>query len=477
MIKKYNNLSLQIKAAIWYTICNVLQKGISLIAVPIYTRLLTPEQYGSYSVFLSWVEIFEIIATFRLSWGGYIVGLTKYSLDRDRYSSSVQSLSITITTFFLFVYCATSDIVNAITGMTFSLTIMCFLLLYAMSGISFWMARQRVEYRYKAVITVSLISSALVPVLGVLGTFLIDQKEVAIIGARVLVQGSSALILTFMTIIKGKCFFNREYWIRSLKFNVPLLPYYLSTVLLHSSDRILIQNLVGKAQAGIYGVAYSASMVMSLFNSAINSSLQPWLFQKMKDRQYKEISGLINSMLIVVGMLNLILIAIAPEAIYIMAPKEYREALWVVPPLAGSVFVMFFYQNFINVEFFFEDSKSIAVASIGSAILNVFLNILLIPVLGYLVAGYTTLISYMVFCVLHYKFMCAVCKRHGCPTTIVNIKIMTLIMGAFFAGAGILMIGYKVLWIRYAFILLAIIISLVKRKVIYNCLKRLKNRA
>ena len=86
MIKRYRNLSLQAKAAIWYTICNLLQKGILLIAVPIYTRILSPEQYGAYTVFLSWLEIFEILATFRLSWDGYTVGLTKYSNDRDRYT-------------------------------------------------------------------------------------------------------------------------------------------------------------------------------------------------------------------------------------------------------------------------------------------------------------------------------------------------------------------------------------------------------
>ena len=103
LLKKYTSLSLQAKAAIWYTVCNLLQKGISLIAVPLYTRILTPEQYGVYTVFLSWLEIFEIIATFRLSWGGYIVGLTKYADDRNRYTSSIQSLGFTITSIALIV--------------------------------------------------------------------------------------------------------------------------------------------------------------------------------------------------------------------------------------------------------------------------------------------------------------------------------------------------------------------------------------
>lgn len=474
ILSKYRGLSLQAKAAIWYTVCNLLQKGVSLIAVPIYTRVLTTEQYGAYTVFLSWLEIFEIIATFRLSWGGYIVGLTKYDNDRDRYTSSVQGLGFTITSIALMIYLAIPNLINSITGMTFGLTLMIFALLYTMPSISFWTARQRVEYRYQAAVAVTMTSSILIPILGVATALTIDHKENAIIGARVVIQGIIGLCLMFVNCRKRFCFFHKEYWKRSLRFNVPLLPYYLSTVLLNSSDRIIIQNLVGKAQAGIYSVAYSASMVMSLFNSSINSSLQPWIFAKMKEKQYKEIPGVINSLLVLVAGLNLMLIAFAPEAIAILAPPQYREAIWVVPPLAASVFVMFFYQHFVNVEFYFEDSKIIAIASIGSAVLNVALNFLLIPVAGYLVAGYTTLASYLIFGFAHYMFMCRICKKNGCPTSIVSIRQMCLIMLVFFVLMAILAFGYTAAPIRYAFILIVLVIAAIKRNLIIQKIKALK---
>ena len=474
LFNKYRSLSLQAKAAIWYTVCNIMQKGISLIAVPIYTRILTTEQYGAYTVFLSWLEIFEIIATFRLSWGGYIVGLTKYDNDRDRYASSVQGLSITITSIVLGLYLLVSDFINSITGMDFEVTLMIFALLYAMPCISFWTARQRVEYHYQAAVAVTMTSSILIPILGVFAALTMDRKENAIIGARVVIQGIIGVCLMFVNFRKCFCFFDKEYWKRSLRFNGPLLPYYLSTVLLNSSDRIIIQNLVGKAQAGIYGVAYSASMVMSLFNSSINSSLQPWIFAKMKEKQYKEIPGVINSLLILVAALNLMLIAFAPEAIAILAPPQYKEAIWVVPPLAASVFVMFFYQHFVNVEFYFENSKIIAIASIGSAALNVILNFMLIPVVGYLAAGYTTLASYLVFAIAHYIFMCCICKKNGCPTNIVDIRKMCLIMVVFFAVMGVMTLGYKIAIIRYVFILLVFVITILKRNLIIRKIKELK---
>ena len=42
---KYRSLSVQAKAALWFTICSFLQKGISFITVPIFTRLMSTEEY------------------------------------------------------------------------------------------------------------------------------------------------------------------------------------------------------------------------------------------------------------------------------------------------------------------------------------------------------------------------------------------------------------------------------------------------
>lgn len=469
--EKYSAMSLQVKATFWYTICNILQKGISLIAVPVYTRIMTTEQYGAYSVFLSWLEIFEIVATFRLSWGGYTVGLTKYDDDRDGYTSSMECLEISITSIVFIVYLLLHEWIDRFTGMSFDLSLLMFALLYAMPVISFWTARQRVEYRYIMAVVVTLTSSLLIPIIGIWAALQIPNKEYAIIGARVAVQGVIALVLLILSLRKRFVFYQKEYWNRAFRFNVPLLPYYLSTVLLHSSDRIVIKSLVGQAQAGIYSVAYSAAMVMQLFNTAINASMQPWLFKRMKEKQYQGIGKIINSSLMIVGGLNLLLIAFAPEAIAVLAPTDYHEAIWVVPPLAASVFVMFFYQHFVNIEFYYEESKITAVASIGAAVLNIFLNYKLIPVAGYLAAGYTTLFSYLLFAFVHYFFMDKVCKRNHCPKDIVDIHGMIRILVLFMIISGILTFGYWINVLRYVVIAIILTIAVWKRNDVIKLLK------
>ncbi|CCX89042.1 flippase Wzx [Clostridium sp. CAG:590] len=471
--KKYKELPIQAKATICYTICNIMQRGISIITIPAYTRILTKEQYGTYSVFLSWIEIFEIIATFRLAWGGFVVGLTKYERERNAYCSSMQCLSITVTSIFLLLYLALSPVINACTGMNTMMTLLIFALLYAMPAIQFWTARRRVEYRYVSVLCVTAISSFLMPVLGVIAAWFSEDKATAVVGARVLVQGSIGLVLIWVNCHNNFTFYNKEFWKRALIFNLPLLPHYLSTVLLHSSDRIIIKQLVGTGAAGIYSVAYSASMAMQLFGTSISQSLQPWLFKKLKEKSYDGISNIMNLSLLLVAVLNLMLIILAPEAVSILAPKSYQEAIWIIPPLAASVVVMFFYQHFVNVEFFFEESRITSAASIGAALLNVGLNYWLIPKFGYLAAGYTTLASYSVFGVVHYIFMCLVCKKNNCPKTIFDIKIMLLIM-AMFAGVTVAVaIGYTHLWLRLAVLAIILILLIVKRKVVVGALKQI----
>ena len=56
LIDKYKNLSVRARAALWFTICSFLQKGISFITVPIFTRLLTTEEYGANAAYV-WEQI------------------------------------------------------------------------------------------------------------------------------------------------------------------------------------------------------------------------------------------------------------------------------------------------------------------------------------------------------------------------------------------------------------------------------------
>ena len=80
---KYRSLSIQARAALWFTICSFLQKGISFITVPIFTRLMSTEEYGTYTVYLSWLQILTILTSLYLFNGVYDNAMAKYEKQRD----------------------------------------------------------------------------------------------------------------------------------------------------------------------------------------------------------------------------------------------------------------------------------------------------------------------------------------------------------------------------------------------------------
>ena len=93
---EYLRLPKQVKASFWFLICSFVQRGISVISTHIFTRLLTPAEYGLFSVFTSWLGIVTVIVTLNLFGGLYMQGLVKFDNKRQQYSSAMQGLCLTL---------------------------------------------------------------------------------------------------------------------------------------------------------------------------------------------------------------------------------------------------------------------------------------------------------------------------------------------------------------------------------------------
>ena len=80
--ERYREMPVQIKASFWFLLCSFLQKGISVITTPIFTRLLSTAEYGQYNVFNSWLSIATIFITLNLSYGVYTQGLINLKMSK-----------------------------------------------------------------------------------------------------------------------------------------------------------------------------------------------------------------------------------------------------------------------------------------------------------------------------------------------------------------------------------------------------------
>ena len=475
IISKYKSLPVIVKASFWFLICSFLQKGISVITTPIFTRLLTTAEYGAYNVFNSWENIIIVIVSLNLFYGVYTRGLVKFEEDRKKFSSSMQGLTVILLLIWLVIYLIFREQLNIIFGLNTKYMITMFIIIWATAVFQFWAAEQRVDYNYKKLVIITILASILNPLLSIIFILNFDDKVYGRILAIAIVSIICYGWMFFKQMFSGKEFFSRKYWKHALKFNIPLVPHYLSQTVLGSSDRIMIEKIVNVASAGIYGLAYSLSLIMILFNTALTQTISPWIYKKIKAKKIAQISPIAYSTLILIAFVNILLIAFAPEAVKIFAPSTYYNAIWVIPPVAMSVYFMYAYDLFAKFEFYFEKTKLIASATVSVAVLNLVLNYIFIRKFGYIAAAYTTLICYILYATFHYIFMRKVCKKECDNIQPYQTKTLLGITSIFLILGFVLMFLYNYPIIRFIAIIIIFTIAILKRKVIIESIKKILN--
>ena len=96
--------------------------------------------------------------------------------------------------------------------------------------------------------------------------------------------------------------------------------------------------------------------------------------KKIKTKQIGTIAPIAYLTLCAIAIVNVLLIAFAPEAVAIFAPASYYDAIWIVPPVAMSVYFMYSYDLFAKFAFYYEKTKFIFVIIIMvSPVLSAFL--------------------------------------------------------------------------------------------------------
>lgn len=472
-ISKYNNLALPAKAALWYTVCNVLNKGIALLSTPIFTRILTEEQYGTFSVFQSWYAIFIIFTSLNMFMGGYTKGLMIYKDRRDEFTSSLLSLTTIITCVFAMLYAFNIELCTSIFQIPPVLMVAMFLELLFMPAVEFWSARERFDYKYKKFVAVSFFMNLSALTLAVIAVLLSEHKIEAKIYSDVIAKVSFCIVIFAVIFVKGKCFYNKEYWLYSLKFNMPLIPHYLSNYVLNQSDRLMISRMVGNAQAAFYSIAYTISTMMTLVVTAVNNALTPYIYKSIESKNYDGIKKSTSLIFVFIATLCILTMAFAPEVILIFAGRDYMEAIYVIPPVAASVFFIFLYAMFSTVEYYFQETKLIAFATVVCAIANIVLNYIGISIWGYYAAGYTTLICYIELALLHYVFYKKIIKvKMPEVDDLYNLKIIIITSLIVISAMLVMSFTYRYSVIRYLIIVIMLLVAVIKRKYIFSLIKR-----
>lgn len=460
---KWHHMPLPLKVSSAYAICSVLQRCLSFITLPLFTRLLTTEQYGQVTIYLSWHGILSIFLTLNLAYGSFSTAMIKFENDRDGYISSIEYLCLIFSIAFLLIYLPFQHLWNKLFELPTYIVCIMIAEILSINSILFWNGKKRFEYKYVGVIAITLLMSIVTPLIQYL--FVINSNErgyARIVGGAIV---SIAIGLTFFihNIFAGKKMFDKGYWRYALGFNIPLLAYYLSQFIFNSSDRIMISHMVGTDKAGIYGVAYSLATVLNFILNAINNSYVPWFYRKIKDGRMEDNQAVANKISILMALLLSFVIWFAPEVIKIMAGEKYAEAVYVVAPVTVSILLLFYTQLFGNVEFYYEEKTKLIWASTGAAIVNILLNYIFIRSYGFIAAAYTTLLSFFIFCYSSYLAMKKILRERGLKDVAYDYKALIAIFLIFCICSILGVLLYKALAARFI-VALIVFIYFIKKK-------------
>ena len=172
--EKYKNAPIQAKAAFYVVICTFLQRGISMITTPIFTRLLSPSEYGQYNVFNSWYGILTILISLNLYTGVHQQGLIKFDKQRSQFTSSLLGLTTILVVFWTIIYLLFMDFWNGIFSLSTVQMLAMLIMILTSATFNFWVNEQRVYFKYRAIVIITLIVSLFKPLLGI---FLVLKSE------------------------------------------------------------------------------------------------------------------------------------------------------------------------------------------------------------------------------------------------------------------------------------------------------------
>jgi len=243
-------------------------------------------------------------------------------------------------------------------------------------------------------------------------------------------------------------------------YSIPLIPHALSSIILAQFDRIMINNIINTASAGLYSLAYNVGMLMLLFIYSITPALLPDFFKLVDNKEYNRLDVLFEKIFLIVTTVALGLILFAREIVIILADEKFHSALSVVPIVViGYVF----YGMYIVYGMYAGYKKKTIFTSIitlTGGISNIILNAIFLPKYGYIAAAYTTVVSYFIMFLLALLVDKVVLKQRITPLWL--IWKPTLIMFGFITLAYFLnTLGLDVVLFIFIKLMLLVLFSII----------------
>ncbi len=387
-----------------YTLASFAGPLIGIFMVPIYTRILAPEDYGVLDLVNVTISFVAAILTL-----GIDNATGRYYMD----PSSDQDRTVTASTALLFGVVVTGS--AAILGILFAGPIarvmfpamgaavylmLAFAALPLNRTFSLCSSLLRYNFRSATYVGVSVMQMGVGTSLTILLVVLLKWGLTGVFVAPLLATGLFLAVLIVFT----KRYFSLTFSAGRLKqllvYGIPLVPYGFTVYVLQYLDRYFLAHYCSLEDVGVYGIGVRISSLISFVFIGSGAAFSPFLMSSYQDESTRVIYRRVVDYSVAATAFVVVGVSIfSKEILAIFTTSAYGEAHTVVPLLAGYTALYYLGLRMSEGIHIAKKTVYLTIVSVVVALLNLGLNFLLIPSQGIVGAALATFLSAVAWCI------------------------------------------------------------------------------
>jgi O-antigen/teichoic acid export membrane protein len=359
---------------------------VSIILVPLYTRVLSPADYGA-------IDIISVISTVVIATVSLQITQAVGRLWPDASDSKERVQYASVALWFSIATLGLSLIIGLLFSRSFSYWVfgtggneLVFqLAVWAIFFVGIFDVLQN-QLRWELRSTQAVVSSVITLLVSVVvSIILILVYRWGLIGVY-----SGTILGNFIGVLVAIYYLRNSYSLvfscaklkEMLNYSLALVPAAVGIYVALYIDRIAIKELMTLTDVGIYGVAYRLASVIHLLTAGVQGSLTPLIYNNYQlPSTPGEVARIYRYYLFFTLMVFMALGLFSQEILIIFTTPDYYEAYKIVPFLVAA-FVLTRMYVFAPGLVIGKKTKTIAAIYLFSAVLNIMLNFLLIPYFG-----------------------------------------------------------------------------------------------